>query len=110
MAGMEVGVEEMDEGEGAEVDQENAEAEEGGLGVGILELEGTGLLTQDADPGGTTLVDTRNDFNKLFCLAMLWMVHHFRSEGERFTFNFYRHRAHLLLCHPGDALVILLSR
>ena len=39
-------------------------------------LESTGLLTQDADPGGTTLVDARNGFKKMSRLAMLWTVRH----------------------------------
>ena len=34
-----------------------AEAEGEGLGVRLLELKATGLLTKDADLGGTTLVD-----------------------------------------------------
>ena len=76
MVGMEVGGEYMDEVKGDEVEQDNAKAEEGGLGGGLLVLESTGLLTQDADPGGTTLVDARNGFKKLSRLAMLWTVRH----------------------------------
>ena len=49
----------MDEEEGVEVDQDEAEAEEVVLGGGgVLALETTGILTQDAEPGSTTLVDS----------------------------------------------------
>ena len=37
----------------------------GGGGYGRLALETTGLLTQDAVTGGTTLVDTDKGFNRL---------------------------------------------
>ena len=56
MSGTEVGGDNMDEGEGAEVEQDIAEAEEGGLGGGGLALKATGLLTQYDDPGRTMLV------------------------------------------------------
>ena len=65
----------MFEGEEAEVQQNNVEAEEGVLG-GLLALEATGILTRDSEPGGTTLVDVRNGFNKLVHLAMIWTVRH----------------------------------
>ena len=39
-----------------EMRKDGAEAEGGELSV----MEYTGLLTQDAEPGGTTLVDSRN--------------------------------------------------
>ena len=42
----------------------------------LLELKATELLTQDAESGGTTLVDDRNGFNKLSCLEMLLIVRH----------------------------------
>ena len=48
----------------------------GYCGGGVLALESTGILPQDADPGGTTLVDACNGFNKLICLVMLWTVIH----------------------------------
>ena len=100
----------MDEGEEAEVKQDIAEAEEGGLGKGLLALEATGILTQDNEPGGTTLVDACNGFNELSRLEILWTVRHLWPVGARFAFNFYRHWGQLLLSQPGDALVILLIR
>ena len=60
----------------AEVEQDDAEAEGGLLGSPMLALEASGLLTQDADPGGTTFVDSRNGFNKLSRLEMLCSVRH----------------------------------
>ena len=41
-----------------------------------MALETTELVTQDAEPGRTTLVDARNGFNKLIRLEMLWTVRH----------------------------------
>ena len=81
----------MDTGEVAKADGDDAEAE-GGVnrgGGGVLSLEATGLLTQDAYPGGTTLVNALNGSNKLIHLAMLWMVLHYWP-GSRFTLNCYR--------------------
>ena len=92
-----------------EVNQDNAEEEEERLGWSLLELEDTGILTQDAEPGGTTLVDACNGLNNLSCLAMLWVVHHCWPEESRFMFNCYRHWAQILLRHPSDAPVILLG-
>ena len=77
---------------------------------GFLALKATELLTQDANPGGTTLVDFRNVFNKLIRLAMLWTLCHRWTAGDRFAFNCYRNWAQLLLRQPGDTHVILLSR
>ena len=55
MEGMGLGRDDMDTGETAKADEEDAEAEGGGLGVGgLLALEVTCLLTQDAYPGDTT--------------------------------------------------------
>ena len=76
----------------------------------LLALEDTELLTQDADPGGTTLIDSRNGFNKLILLEMLWKLCHLWTAGVRFAFNCYRNWAQILLCQPGDAQIILLSR
>ena len=74
-----------------EEDRES-EGEEGGGGtqraLGALEF-----LTQEAEPGGTTLIDACNGFNELSRLAMLWTVRHRWPVGARFTFNCYRHRA-----------------
>ena len=87
MAGMEVGGEEMDEGEDAEFEQDVAEAEKGGSRGTLLSLEATGILTQDADPGGTTLTDSCNGFNEMNRLAMLCTVRCRWPAGERFAFN-----------------------
>ena len=67
---------------------------------GVLDLESTGLLTQEADPVGTTLVDARNGFNDLICLTMLWTVCHRWPEGARFSFNCYNHWAQITLHQP----------
>ena len=87
----------MDEGEGAEVEKYNVDEEEGVLVGGALALEATGLLTQNAEPGGTTIVDACNGFNKLSRLEMLWKVRHRWPAGARFVFNCYRHLVQLLL-------------
>ena len=52
-------------------------------------LGDTGLLTQKLEPGGTTLVDARNRFNKLSRLLMMWTVRHSWLAGMRFALNFY---------------------
>ena len=84
------------------------EGEEGGevtkRALGPLEF-----LTQYAEPIRTTLIDTRNGFNELSRLAMLWTVRHFWSAGVRFTFNCYRHWSQLLIRQPGKPLVPILS-
>ena len=54
-------------------------------------MEYTGLLTQDAEPGGTNLVDAYNGLNNVSQMVMLWTVHHCWPSGARFAFNFYRH-------------------
>ena len=56
-----------------------------------MSLGAIGLLTQDVDSGGTTLVDDCNAFHEMICLAMLYMVHHRWPEGVRFVYNCYRH-------------------
>ena len=81
------------------------------MGEGLLALEATGILTQDADPGDTTLVDARNGFNDLIRLTMSCMVRHLWTEGSRFVFNnCYRHWVQLLLRHPANAPFIILSQ
>ena len=62
---MEVVEEGIYEGETAEADEDDTEAEGGGIGGDLLALEATGLLTQDTDPGGTTIIDVHNGFNDL---------------------------------------------
>ena len=76
----------------------------------MLALETAGLLNQDAETGITTLVDTRNGFNELIRLEMIWTVLHRRPTWARFTFNCYMDWTQLLLCQPGDVPVILLSQ
>ena len=44
-----------------------------------------------------TLIDTRNVFNDLSCLAMLWTVRHYWPSGSIFALNFYRHEAQLVV-------------
>ena len=87
-----------------EVEEEGkveGEGDEGGEGtqraLGALEL-----LTQEAEPSGTTLVHARNGFNELSLLAMLWTVLHLWPEGVRYTFNCYRHGAKILLRQTGS--------
>ena len=76
----------------------------------MLALEDTGLLTQDSESRGTTIVNARNGFNNLSRLAMLWTVRHHWPVGARFAFKCYRHWAQFLFRHPGDAPFILLIR
>ena len=93
---------------GMEVEEvEGREGEEEG-GDTLRALEALELLTQDAEPSGTTLVDARNGFNKLSRLAMLWTVRHRWPAGARFSFNCYKHWAQLLLRQPGELQVTIL--
>ena len=86
-----------------------SEGEEEGGGTQRA-LEALEFLTQDAEPSGTTLVDSHNGFNKLSRLAVLWTVQHRWPAGARFAFNYYNHWAQLLLRQPGELLVTILSR
>ena len=52
-----------------------------------MALEATRFLTQDAEPGVTTLIDALNGFNKLSHLEMLWKLCHRWPTGARFEFN-----------------------
>ena len=52
---------------------EGREGEEEGGGT-LRKLEDLELLTQDAEPSGTPLVDAHNGFNELSRLALLWTV------------------------------------
>ena len=107
---MGLGEDKMDEGGFEEAEGGDAENEGRRLGGTLWELEATGLLTQDADPGGTTLVDERNSFNELISLVMLRMVRHHWAAGARFAFNCYTHWEQILLRQTRYAPVILLSR
>ena len=42
-------------------------------------------------------------------MAILWTVRHLWLVGARFVFNFYRHWVQLILRHPGEPPVTLLS-
>ena len=88
MARLGVGGEEMNGREEAEVEQDNAEAEERVLGGHLLELDTTGILTQDANPGITILVYACNSFKKLIRLSIIWTVCHRCPAGARFVLNF----------------------
>ena len=85
------------------------EGKEGGDGT-QRELVALEFLTQDAEPRGTMLVDAHNGFNELSRLAMLWTVRHHWLAGARFAYNCYNHWAQLLLLHPGETQVKILSR
>ena len=76
---------------------------------GLLALEATGLLTQEAETGGTALANACNGFNKLIRLAMLCTVWNRWPSGARLKFNLYKHWMQLLLCQPDIPLVTLLS-
>ena len=62
------------------------EGEEEGEGT-LRSLEATEFLSQYAEPSGTTLVDSRNGFNKLSRVALLWTVRHRWLAGSRSVFN-----------------------
>ena len=79
-------------------------------GGSLLELEATGIQMQEYEPGGTTLDYSCNGFNELIRLETLWIVQHRCPEGERFTFNYYNHWAHLILCLLGIPSTTLISR
>ena len=83
------------------LEMEEEEEEEGEGEGNLMSLEATWLLTQEADPSGTTLVDACNGFNELSHLVMLWTVRHCCLAGARFAFNFYKHWAQLLLRQSG---------
>ena len=93
---------------GIEVNGEGKEEEEGE--GNLRELGAIELLTQDAYPSRTMLVDAHNGFNKLSRLTMLWTVRHRWPSGTRFAFNCYRHWAQLLLRQPGEPPVTILRR
>eukprot|EP00957_Ditylum_brightwellii_P122456 9337871-Ditylum_brightwellii.AAC.1 len=89
----------MEEGEAMEVEPMEAEEE-----------EEPARLVLGNGPGGTTLVDARNGFNKLSRLAMLWTVRHQWQQGACFLFNCYHHWALLIIQQPSAPPVILHSK
>ena len=95
---------------GMEVEADKGSEGENEGGGTQREMGALEFLTQEAEPRVATLVDARNGFNKLSRLAMLWTVRHRWLAGARSTFNCYRHWAQLLLRHPGELPVTILSR
>ena len=75
-----------------------------------MSLEATYLLTQEAKPIRTTLVDACNGFNELSRLEMMWNIQHFWLVGERFSFNCYKHWEKLLLRQLVEPPVTLMIR
>ena len=73
-------------------------------------MEVTGFLTQNAEPGHTTLVDTHNGFNELIHLEMIFTVCHCWQAGESFSLNYYKYWVQILLSQPGDTPVIILNQ
>ena len=70
-----------------EVEEDRGEeGDEGGEGPQRA-LRALELLTQEAEPSGSTIVDDRNGFNKLSRLTMLGTVRHRWPAGARFTLN-----------------------
>ena len=51
---------------------------------------------------GFLLIDARNAFNEENQTAMLWSVRHEWPSGARFTYNFYRHWATLVVRNTED--------
>ena len=70
-------------------------------------MEYKGILTKEADPAGTSLVDSQNGFNELIRLVIMWTVRYRWPTGARFAFSCYTHWAHILLCRMGIPLVKL---
>ena len=95
---------------GMDIEQEGEGEGEGGEGGDRTQREWGALefLTQDAEPSGTTLIYSRNRFNEISHLKMLWTVGNCWPAGSRFVFNCYRHWAQLLLRQPGDQPVKIL--
>ena len=103
-------VEGMAEALGMEgMEDEKIKGEEGGGGTQRA-LESLEFLTQDTKPSGTRLVDSRNGFNELSRLEMLWTVQHCWLARARFALNCYKHWAQLLLRQPRELPVTILSR
>ena len=62
------------------------------------------------DTEGLTFIDTRNGFNKLSHLSMLWMVSRHWPLGARFALNFYWREAQLVLRRPESLCHLLTIR
>ena len=59
---------------------------------------------------GLTLIDSRNGFNGISCLEMLWTVRNHWPSGSRFALNCYRHESQLIVQRPAAICHILTSR
>ena len=57
-----------------------------------------------------TLIDTRNGFNTISRLAMIWTVRHHWPLGSIFALNCYRHEAQLVVQRPAALFHILTIR
>ena len=53
--------------------------------------------SDNEDPWGVLLIDTRNAFNEGNRKLMVWVARHEWPTGARFLFNMYRHHAILIL-------------
>ena len=61
------------------------------------------------NPEALLLVDARNGFNELSCMAMLWTVRHRWAAGARFAFNCYRHATTLVVRRAGKPCATIAS-
>ena len=57
-----------------------------------------------------TLVDSRNVFNEISCLVILYTVRHRWLSNAKFTLNCYRHEALLIVCRLAALCHIIMSR
>ena len=55
--------------------------EDGEVEGALMALGATGFLTRESEPSGATLVDSRNGFNNVIRLAMMWTVWESLSRG-----------------------------
>ena len=79
-------------------------------GGSLLELEATGILTQEVNPGDKMLVDDRNGFNYMRRLAMLLTMLKCWTAGARFTLSCYKHWSQILLHRAVRTHVTLLRQ
>ena len=56
-----------------------------------------------------TLIDSRNGFNELFCLVILWTVSHQWPSGARFALNCCRNETQLVVRRPAALCYLLMS-
>ena len=79
------------------------------VGDGIADEHGD-HMDLDSDPNKACLVDTWNGFNQLNHKLMLWHVRHCWPSGAFYAFNCYKYAAQLVLRHPGEKAIIILSK